>query len=403
MKQLKIVFTSDLHIGLKSDDIERTGEIIKILKKIVNNCKKLSEKYNVIFVIGGDIFNNNTPSEENIAEFIQVMCMIKKYEITTYIIPGNHDDVANPNRTNCLTFIKKSKTAYPTIRLIEDITPISIDVFENGPLHLLFLPHISKALIQGKLNRKLIKKDISTQDYIDSKTKSVMEKIGQCAQVIAFSHLNVIGAHPGSEENLLKKSTVFLPDILINPPVGFTLPTIIQAHIHSHSIMENIYIVGSPMYCSYGEKPGPKYYCEVSISNEMGKKDNIEFKETEYREFKQLELDMIGETRDFFEIDEVKKFLSNLDPLHKPFVKFDIVINPENNNYDWKSIVKKCEEYEATIKPIIPRVVMKKAVRSAAQKLNLNPIDAVKVRLKKNIKNKTRMKMLYKLSLKYLE
>jgi len=403
VKQLKIIFTSDLHIGLRSDEIDRSGEIIKILKSIVNRCKKLSKDYNVLLVIGGDIFNTNTPSEENIADFIFIMSMIKKYGINTYIIVGNHDAIANPNRLSCLSFVKKAKTAYPMIRLIEDITSIEIGVYENGPLHFLFLPHVSKALIQKKLNTKAIRKEITTQEYIDSKTKSIMKKIGSCTQVIAFSHLNIIGAHPGSEENLLKKSTVFLPDTLINPPVGVTKPTIISGHIHSHSIMDNIYIVGSPIYCSYGEKPGPKFYCEISVSNQIGKPDDIEFKETEYREFKQLELDMIGETRDFFEIPEVSNFVSGLDPIHKPFIKFDIAINPENNNYDWKSIVKKCEKYEATVKPIIPRVVMKKNVRSAAQKINLNPIDAVKVRLKKNVKDKMQMKRLYKIALKYLE
>ena len=133
------------------------------------------------------------------------------------------------------------------------------------------------------------------------------------------------------------------------------------------------------------------------------KKDELDFIPTNCTHFKQLELDMIGETRDFFKIPEVTEFCNSIP--EKAVIKFDVTINPENNHYDWKEIVKRVKGKNSFhVKPIIPRVVLKRPVRSVDQKINLDPKDAVKIYLKKNMRsNMDRAKKLYKLSQKYLE
>ena len=405
MKPLKILFTSDMHLGLKTDDTDRTDEILRLVKSIISRGNKIQKegKYDVIFVIGGDIFNTNTPSEFHIGAMIQIMNWIKKTNLTTYIIAGNHDSVADPNRLSCLGFIRKAKAGYPMINLIEDIKFLKFGTFDTGDLYFTFLPHITRAVLHNHIKDKKIDEKTTTQQYIEDKCNRILTKVGQGSQHIVFSHLNVHGAHGGSEENLLKKSEAFLPKAFTNTPLGFVEPTIIQAHIHSNQIVDNIYIVGSPIYCSFGET-GEKFFCEVTHSGNIGEnEDNIEFIKLDATPFMQLELNMIGETRDFFEIEEVIEFCNSITSEDNPIVKLDVTINPENNTYDWKKIREEIAKYNVHCKPITPRIVFKRLVRSVDQKLNLEPKKAVQVYLKKNFKkDKTRMKRLYALSLKYL-
>lgn len=401
---LKIVFSSDWHLGLKTDEIDRTSEIIGIVLDVVEHCRRLREQgHEVVLVVGGDIFNTNTPAENLIAELIRVFGYIKKYGILTYFEAGNHDAVADPNRLSCLSFIRKAKIAYPTINLIEDIKFLKYSTYDTGPVYFTFLPHISKATLFNKIKDGKLKEGTTTQQYIESKCERILTKVGKGSQHYVFSHLNVRGAHGGSEENLLKKSEVYLPSAFTNTPPGYVTPEIIQGHIHSHQQVDNIHIVGSPIYCSFGEK-GEKYFCEITHYGELGKKDEINFIPTNYRQFLQLELDMMGETRAFFDIPEVQDFMETIIPEKNPIVKFDISINPENNVYDWKKIREEVGTHNAYVKNIVPRIILKRPVRSVDQKITLTPNDAVKLYLTKNLrKTPNRAKRIYKLAQKYLE
>lgn len=407
MKNLKVVFSSDWHLGLKTEEIDRTDEIIEIGKDIVNHCISLMEEdHRVILVFGGDMFNVNYPSEYHISRFIEVLNLVRKYKIECYIMVGNHDSIPDPDRSSCMSFVNKIRVAYPTIRLIDDIRFLNVGNNDIGPIYFTFLPHITKALVHKKIKDGKYEGDTNPQKYIDSKSMRILKKLGKEEVThYAFSHLNVIGAHPGSEENLLKKSEVYLPECFVEPPFGYSYvqPTIIQAHIHSHSVEGKLNIVGSPIYCTFGES-GPKYFCEISINHCLGHADEIEFIPTKHRPFMQLELDMMGETKDFFEIEEVAKFLASVKEANKPVVKFDLTIDPEHNNYDWKKIREKVmEECDAVVKPILPRVVMKRTIRSVKQKIDLPIKDKLKVYLKKNMNGDLpRAKRIYKRAQKYI-
>jgi DNA repair exonuclease SbcCD nuclease subunit len=401
---MRIVFSSDWHIGLRTDDIDRTDEIINIGKDIVKHCVGLQkEGYEVMLVLGGDLFNINTPSEKDIASFISVLAGIKKYEIKTIVIVGNHESVADPDRLSCLNFLKEIKTGYPTITLIDDIKFMDMGVHDTGPLYFTFLPHITRATVHRKFLDKKIEEKVTPQEYIDMKCERIMSKVGRGAQHIVFSHLNVKGCHAGSEDTLLKKSDVYLPNCFTNTPVGFVTPLILQGHIHSHSVDDNLNIVGSPIYCTFGES-GNKYFAEIDVSATISEDHKVIFHRTKCKQFEQLELNMIGETRDFFDIPEVTKFCNNLTPEMNPMVKFDITINPESNHYDWSAIAEKMLDFNAHCRPIVPRVIFKRQVRSVEQKIGLSPKESVKVYLKKNLrKEKERAQRIYSLSQKYLE
>lgn len=221
----KVGVINDTHLGLKTEKIDRTDEIYGIYKQFARHCKKTG--VNAI-VVCGDIFDKNNPSEELVAVFISIMNMLSQLKVPVYVVVGNHDAIADPEHLSCLSFIKKLKKRYPDFQLIEDIVCTQIEVTDLGPLYFTFLPHISKALLEKKQSK------YTTQEYIEKKSAAIYKKVGQGSQHLVFSHLNVRGVHAGSEENLLRKSEVYLPEVLTSTPShsGLIQPEIIQAHIH---------------------------------------------------------------------------------------------------------------------------------------------------------------------------
>jgi len=402
---LKVVWTSDLHFELKTDEVDRNPEILRITLDVVDKAVEFKkENHQVILVLGGDIFNNNSPSEKTISSFFTVLNKIKQNELDTYIIVGNHESVADPVRLSCLSFIKKAKVGYPTIKLIDDIASLKITTNDCGDLHFTFLPHITKAVLESNHRKMRFLEITDTQTYIETKCRAIVKRIG-IGQHYVFSHLNVRGAHPGSEENLLRKSEAYLPKCFVTEIEGVNLPTIIQGHLHTRAKIGNINIIGNPLYCGFGET-SEKYYAVIHINGQISKPDTIEYIKSKCVPFLQLDINLIEATKDFFEIDEVKQFweIATQFSDDTPMVKFNITTNPENNSYDWEAIRGKWSRLlKCNVKPIIPRVISKKIVRSENQKINLDPKDSVKIYLKANLKNDNeRANRIYEKTLKYL-
>ena len=208
---MRVIFVNDLHLGLHTENIDRNNEILDIVEDAIDHGIRVheEEKEEVTFVFGGDIFNSNNPSEKLITLFIYILNRLRETGFKTFIMVGNHDEVSDPKRVSCLNFIGELGSVYPNITLIDDIKCIKVGVYDTGPLYFTFLPHVSKALIQRNVNNGKLRRVTPTQTYIDKKAEAVMKMVGSGSQHIVFSHLNVSGAHSGSEENLLKKSTVF--------------------------------------------------------------------------------------------------------------------------------------------------------------------------------------------------
>lgn len=403
---MRVIWGSDFHLGLKTDEIDRNDEILDIIEDMIDHGIKVheEEKEEVVFIFGGDIFNNNNPNEKLITLFIYILNRLRETGFKTFIMVGNHDEVSDPDRVSCLNFVGELGTAYPNITLVDDIKCIKMDTYDVGPLYFTFLPHISKALIQRNVNNGKLRRAIPTQTYIEKKSEAVMKMVGQGSQHIVFSHLNVSGAHGGSEENLLRKSTVYLPKVMLSPPIGFIEPEIVQAHIHSKDEIGNIRIIGSQFYCGFGEREDEKYFLDLKINTELSGGPNVyNYIPTNCLQFKQLEVSMLEDNTPFMERDDVLDFLDTVD--ENTVVKLDITTNVENALTDWKGVMERIKkEYKPFhIKPIIPRTVMVRKIRSKKQKLGMAPKDSVQIYLKRNIRNdKNRLVRVYQRSLKYL-
>lgn len=236
-------------------------------------------------------------------------------------------------------------------------------------------------------------------------SRGIKENQGRGSQNYVFSHLNVRGAHPGSEENLLKKSEVYLPSAFTEKEVGYELPDIIQYHIHSHDIINNIYIVGSPIFCTFGESDKQKCFLELTIPETFDEKKEFKRIPTISTKFVQYEMDASSwdsVTKELIVNDSfLNSFMTENNVDKNTIFKLDITVNPKGCTADWQEVAKELKQkFGCHVKPIDPRYTKLKMIRSKEQRIDLSPTEATKVFLRTHKPKRTKEK--WKLAQTYL-
>ena len=377
------VWSSDFHLGLYTDEVSRTAEIIKVLIFIAKHAVKIKADF---VVFGGDIFDNNKPSEFLIAQFIRVLNILRKAGIKTFVMVGNHDAIADSERVSCLSFLKKMKSGYPNVELVDDVKFKMFHDGECGKVYFLFLPYLTKATIPDNYK--------SVQQYVDSKVRGYYKKLSWPDELFVFSHLNVPAAHPGSEESMLKKVDVHVPDILTKQNIlKGVRTTIIQGHIHTKQDIGNIHIVGSPIFANFGEKEDQKFFLQLNIMNQMGEANDPATKKSEKNVLKYIK----SPCRPFIEWDiEVKpdapvgvieqkqfdKMAAQLTP--EAVLKINVTVPESHSEMPWEEIRQGFAKHCHYVKPIKPRILHNRIKRNRKQSIKLDPKKAVRLWVESN-------------------
>ena len=85
---MKILHTSDWHIGKKLIRRDRSEEFRAVLNEIAEICEKERVE---LCLVAGDVFDTYTPSAEAESIFFEAITRIAKI-CAVLIISGNHDD-----------------------------------------------------------------------------------------------------------------------------------------------------------------------------------------------------------------------------------------------------------------------------------------------------------------------
>lgn len=389
----RLVFITDPHIGLKTDDMDRTTEIIDVLLFAAKRARKVKAD---VVVFGGDIFDHNNPNDYLIGQFIRVLNVLRKANIMVYVMVGNHDAIAKHRRRSCLSFIKKIKGGYPNIKLIDDIISFRIWKAEVGDVHFTFLPFVAKAHLKPAYR--------SVQHYVDTQAKRINRELPKDAQHFVFSHLNVPECQPGTEEFMLKKVETVLPEAFLKMDLSKRrpYPVIIQGHIHSRQVVGNVNIVGSPVFVTFGEKEKAKYFLQVDIPERLGEgSGDMKFIKTPCRPFIELNLEFNTPEISPLDTKSIKKQIRNITPTS--ILKVNVTVREEHMKPPefWESARQDFMKVVHYCKPIRPRILRTRVKRNQKQTTKLSPADAIRVWLKSN-KPKNR-KRLRKLANQYIE
>jgi exonuclease SbcD len=384
----RILFTSDLHLGLCTDEISRTDEIVAVMMHIARHAVK---KRVDCVVVGGDVFDCNTPSDYLIAKFIRFLNVLKKRDIRVFVFPGNHDAIAREGRRSCLEFLHKLKVGYPNLRLIDDVKTIRMwKEFECGRVYFTFLPFLYRSHIDKHYK--------SVQQYVDSKARATKDVIRNTDQHYVFSHLAVEGVTPGAEAVMLKKVETVVPQFFTKWRIHRKHPIIIQAHNHSRQEIGNINIVGSPVFTDFGEKEKHKYFLEIRIPESMDDRGSgLFYHEVPCHPF--VEWDWNADEKPF-EVGLIKKRAKKLPP--NCVLKINLQASEGiSNSLQVEEARQVLSRYCFHVKKIRPRIIRSHVKRNSKQTISLDPKGAVKLWLRTN--RPKRAKRIWKLAKQYLE
>lgn len=330
----------------------------------VNHAVKIRAHY---FIFGGDVFDGD-PSDEALAIFLRWLNVLVDSGIIVWVMDGNHEKKSR-GAASYLHFVKELKH-YANVFWIHDIKTVKI--FKET--YFTFFPHVNKAMLPEGFK--------VPQDYVEARADKIIRKFDFFWQHFVFSHLNVRGVIPGTEEHMLKKSEVYLPDHFHTKNyLDKPFPTVINGHIHTAQKSGAwVNIIGSPIFVSFGEREDKKYFAVVDIPTKRGESSAVHLIPTPCRRFHEIHVDIKpGEV-----FDPDAQVMSAFQHVSKrDYVKIDVVAQ-EGFAFNWEAFRRKLMKQCHHVMPIKPRFVKRRVKRNAKQKLNLNPLNAVEVFVKAN-------------------
>ena len=138
---MKILHTSDLHIGIRIKDYSMLEEQKYILKQIVEYAER--EQPDAI-IIAGDIYDKTIPSAEAVALFDEFLVALSRLGKTIFIISGNHDSA---ERIAFASRIMEASRVYLSPVYNGKVEPI---VLQDNDTQFAFylLPYLKPSLVQ---------------------------------------------------------------------------------------------------------------------------------------------------------------------------------------------------------------------------------------------------------------
>lgn len=220
-RKMRILCTSDWHLGKKTENKSRIREQRAVLDRIIEII--LQEKIDVT-VVAGDVFDTAVPSSEAEELFFEYAYKIGKENLLV-VLSGNHDDASRLCAPSALA------RACNVITYGNDFTPFAKDglcVNENGVIYTKNSQTLALALLPYPSDSYLSLKE--DEIYSDKVAKLIEQKCSifntGCINMFA-SHLFMVGGITSANDERELGSAKLLP-IEVLPENCFTL----LGHVH---------------------------------------------------------------------------------------------------------------------------------------------------------------------------
>lgn len=279
---MKILFTSDLHLGLNNfgkinPETGVHSTIEKFVKELNETLDRAIELQVEIWILCGDITHVRTPTNYVRQAFTSVIERARKAGIDVYCMLGNHDQLITHGAKNNLTELAVMKI--DGFKVVESSIIKTVHDVTGKTLQIVFLPWQKEV------------KDIVAD------ARRLIERLEEDKCAIIVGHFSVSGAEVGSEKifELYGEETV---------PVKELMSSKVQAtflgHIHKRQVFEKgkVRYIGSMDRIDFGERDESKGSTLLTIDLKT-KEYVFAFIEGNPREFKQIEFDSPADLDDY--------------------------------------------------------------------------------------------------------
>ncbi|MCX7998064.1 MAG: exonuclease subunit SbcD [Leptospiraceae bacterium] len=278
MKPLKILHTSDWHLGKMLGRFSRLSEQEEFLKELQ---QIIQEKSPHILIISGDIFDNYNPPIEALELFFQYTKLFSENgKRIVAIIAGNHD---SPDRLNApqplalehgILFAGYPETEFTSFELSSKISVnvVTSSVLEirfpdlDFPVNLIFTAYANESRLNGFIQPNETREFSKIlEDYWKKKLKQVSKH-----------SINILMAHafvaqrgetlPEESEDEKSILSVGGAEIIYTDQFPKKLHYVALGHLHKFQVMNDFVVYsGSPLSYSFKEAEQKKYvvYAEL--------------------------------------------------------------------------------------------------------------------------------------------
>ena len=236
---MKILHTSDLHIGKRVKEFSMLDEQRFILNQILTTAE--AEQPDAI-ILAGDIYDKSVPSAEAVSLFDDFLVSLARLGKSIFIISGNHD---SPERISFASRIMQSSKIYLSPVYDGTIRPV---ILPDGESEVAFylLPFIKPSVVLHYADEGT---DIKTYDDAMRYVVSKMD-IDKSRRNILIAHQYVTGAERSESEDMViggldnVDASVFAP---------FDYVALGHLHRPQYCGHETIRYSGSPLKYSFSE------------------------------------------------------------------------------------------------------------------------------------------------------
>jgi exonuclease SbcD len=286
VKRLRILHTSDWHLGKTLENINRLDE----QKQFIDELCYIANKENVnLVLVAGDIFDTYTPSaaaEELFFESINRLNNDGKRAVV--VIAGNHDNPERLCASSSLAFrsgiiLLGYPYSYPDDKAtdeenirITDSGPGWLELSINGCSHnavIITLPYPSEARLDEMLSEELEEGKLQKaySDRVGSIFKTLSSKFRDDTVNLGISHIFVNGGWTSDSERTIQVGGAMTVDPVVLPPKAHYVAL---GHLHRPQKVKEApcpaYYSGSPLAYSFSESGQSKavYIIDVTPGEE---------------------------------------------------------------------------------------------------------------------------------------
>ena len=246
---MKLIHTSDLHLGKRVYEYSMLEDQEFILKRIIHIVD--SEKPDGI-IIAGDIYDKSIPSAEAVQLFDDFLVQLAKRRLEVFVISGNHD---SPERIAFGARLMDVSGIHMSPVYDGEVSPFTLtDAY--GPVRVFMLPFLKPPQV-----RRFYGEGIS--GYTDAVRAAISGmKIDPAERNVLITHQFVTGAQRSESEEISVGGTDNV-DAYVFEPFDY----VALGHIHSpqNCGSEKIRYCGTPLKYSFSEAKDQKSLTVVEL------------------------------------------------------------------------------------------------------------------------------------------
>lgn len=249
---MKILHTSDLHIGKRVNEYSLLDEQAFILNQIVEMAKR--EQPDAI-ILAGDIYDKSIPSAEAVALFDEFLAQLAQLHKAIFIISGNHDSA---ERIAFASRILEASQVYLSPVFNGSIQPI---VLNDGNTEVAFylLPYIKPSLVQH-----YAEEGVELKSY-DEAMRYVIGKmdVDKSRRNVLITHQFITNAERTESEDIMVGG---LDNIDASAFDDFDYVALGHLHRPQYCGRETVRYSGSPLKYSFSEVNDKKSVTLIEIN-----------------------------------------------------------------------------------------------------------------------------------------